>query len=436
MHSNVDAGAAGSPRRRPARDVTNWVPKVREPKKATPPEATDEELLNALELFQVRRAALDIAQADMVARLWQHGRASSDENEALVREVSIICSVSNAGALRLIGTSLLVHDSHAVRAAVTSGRITLAQAGAIAEWAPNVPVELRERFEHEAVEVVEGSTARSASDRVRQLVDLLAPEGMTARHERAKRTRRTELEPAADGMAWLMLLLEAHDAIAIQTRLTKSAVALHGQADEERCLGELRADVAVDLLLSDIPAATEPELESGERRTAGPVDIVPQVHVMVPVMTLVGKDAPAHLRGYGPIDPETARQLTSQAPSLYRVLVDPVKPVVLDVGREHYDVPPALRRYLQIRDARCRFPGCRRIADLCDIDHVRPWAHDGPTSDDNLAHLCRKHHQVKDEGWIVEIEPDGTMRWTSPYGRTRVTRPEVFIHRDQQQAAA
>ncbi|WP_319161234.1 HNH endonuclease signature motif containing protein [Sanguibacter biliveldensis] len=50
---------------------------------------------------------------------------------------------------------------------------------------------------------------------------------------------------------------------------------------------------------------------------------------------------------------------------------------------------------MKIRDETCRFPGCSRRADRCDVDHVEDWAHGGTTSHDNLIHLCRKHHRLK-----------------------------------------
>ena len=41
---------------------------------------------------------------------------------------------------------------------------------------------------------------------------------------------------------------------------------------------------------------------------------------------------------------------------------------VLDVGRKTRTVPPSIRRALEARDRRCRFPGC--TARRCDAHHV------------------------------------------------------------------
>lgn len=62
-------------------------------------------------------------------------------------------------------------------------------------------------------------------------------------------------------------------------------------------------------------------------------------------------------------------------------------------------IPPAIRRALMARDPRCQFPGC--TARRCDAHHLTHWAHDAPTSLDNLVHLCRWHHRAVHEGVIA-----------------------------------
>jgi hypothetical protein len=49
--------------------------------------------------------------------------------------------------------------------------------------------------------------------------------------------------------------------------------------------------------------------------------------------------------------------------------------------------------------------------------HVRHWADGGPTTLSNLATLCRRHHRaVHEEGYRVERQPDGTLRFRRPNG--------------------
>ena len=140
---------------------------------------------------------------------------------------------------------------------------------------------------------------------------------------------------------------------------------------------------------------------------------------------------PAVLDGYGPIDGETACRLAARAPSFIRLLTHPVSGTVLDVDRNSYRPPADLQRWLQVRDGTCRFPGCRRAAKHCDIDHGLDWADDGRTECDNLAHVCPAHHHLKHEtSWSVRHLADGALEWTSPAGLVHRTLPTTAITND------
>jgi hypothetical protein len=105
--------------------------------------------------------------------------------------------------------------------------------------------------------------------------------------------------------------------------------------------------------------------------------------------------------------------------TMRRLVVDPYSGHLLDVGRRTYEVPRRLREYVAMRDRRCRFPGCGRRADRCQIDHALAWDYGGATSPANLGALCVRHHQLKTfVGWdIVHSRADGSCTWASPGGR-------------------
>ena len=78
----------------------------------------------------------------------------------------------------------------------------------------------------------------------------------------------------------------------------------------------------------------------------------------------------------------------------------------------------------------CRFPGCNKPADLCDVDHTIAYPV-GPTCASNLKCLCRKHHLLKTfwagrHGWRDRQLPDGTVIWTDPYGQPHTTKPGSY----------
>ncbi|WP_299169241.1 HNH endonuclease signature motif containing protein [uncultured Arthrobacter sp.] len=132
------------------------------------------------------------------------------------------------------------------------------------------------------------------------------------------------------------------------------------------------------------------------------------------------------LEGYGPIDPETARNLAAHAPSFTRILVHPETGAVLSVGRDRYRPPKHLQDWVRITNPTCIHPGCNRSSWSCEIDHVTPWAHGGKTALDNLKPRCKLHHMLKTEGiWPVGHDDDeGTPNVTSPGEQTYTTLPE------------
>jgi hypothetical protein len=80
-----------------------------------------------------------------------------------------------------------------------------------------------------------------------------------------------------------------------------------------------------------------------------------------------------------------------------------------------------------IRQRRCSFPGCRRPAVRCDVDHTVPFDQGGATCECNLAPLCRRHHQAKQApGWHLTQDQPGIMTWRTPSGRTYTTHPEPY----------
>ena len=85
------------------------------------------------------------------------------------------------------------------------------------------------------------------------------------------------------------------------------------------------------------------------------------------------------------VSAETSRRLACDAALV--VMRHAQDAAVLDVGRRTRTVPPALRRALEARDRRCRFPGCQERR--CDSHHVEHWADGGATKLSNLVRLCR-----------------------------------------------
>ncbi|WP_448005425.1 DUF222 domain-containing protein [Agromyces bauzanensis] len=306
--------------------------------------------------------------------------------------------------------------------AMRDGLISSRHAGVIVDETADLDNEpaLRARLDERLAVVAASTTAATLRRSARALREELQVESIAERHRAARAERRVELEPARDGLAWLHALLPAADALLIKDRLDRVARAAvdTGAHSDARVADQLRADAARDLLLHG-------RLPNESEFAAAVATARPTVHVTVPALTLIGVSAePGQLDGYGPIDDDTARRICARAQSFIRLLTDPVSGTVLDVDRTSYRPPADLKRWLQVRDGTCRFPGCNRRAIRCETDHTIGWEDGGCTAFDNMANLCPMHHHLKHEtSWSVRHLTDGVLEWRSPAGRTHVTHP-------------
>lgn len=297
----------------------------------------------------------------------------------------------------------------------------------------------RRAYETAVLEAAVVETPARLRPIARRLAEQYAEQPLAERHEQARTRRRVVLVDQEDGMADLIAHLPAVEAHGIYRRLTAmsrqiehaeaaapaGAGAGMGAGPKRRLRDEIRADLFTDLLLESAPTAVAAEDLAGVRA---------QVQVFIPASVLGPEVAaragwaaqsgpePAVLGGYGPISPDTARELVTEASVWDLVRRDEVTGEVRSVDR--YRPSEQMRRFLRVRDQRCRFLGCRRSATECDLDHTIDAAKGGPTATTNLAHLCRAHHTLKHHtGWRVTQRRDGTLDWVSPTGRGYTDRP-------------
>ena len=114
-----------------------------------------------------------------------------------------------------------------------------------------------------------------------------------------------------------------------------------------------------------------------------------------------------------------------------QLLVDLEPLAVTDCDHRHesagYQPSDTLRHLVQIRDAECTWPPCRRAARRCDFDHAIPWDQGGRTCSCNGGPRCRHHHHAKQaHGWKFEQNQPGYHTWTTPAGRSYTTGPAEY----------
>ena len=81
-----------------------------------------------------------------------------------------------------------------------------------------------------------------------------------------------------------------------------------------------------------------------------------------------------------------------------------------------------LRRFIDLRDRRCRTPWCD--APIRHDDHPLRVADGGPTTTENSQGLCEACNYTKEAtGWRARSHPDGAVLTTTPTGHRYTSHP-------------
>jgi hypothetical protein len=216
---------------------------------------------------------------------------------------------------------------------------------------------------------------------------------------------RGRLTPEA-GAVLMQALAAARETLYQRARSTDAVNSPEDVSAETPSMAQQQSDALALLAESALRHDLDPGA-AGERY---------QVVVHVDAEVLADPEAPGQsvLEGGTHVSAETSRRLACDAS---RVVMrhDPDGRIV-EVGARTRTIPPALRRALHHRDRGCRFPGCG--VSFGQGHHIRHWAQGGPTTLSNLAMLCRRHHRaVHEEGYQVERQSDGELRFRRPDGR-------------------
>jgi 5-methylcytosine-specific restriction endonuclease McrA len=239
----------------------------------------------------------------------------------------------------------------------------------------------------------------------------------------AAEDRHVEIGPGRDGLAEFWGAVRAPEAAALDRRLDHLATTVC--REDSRTRRQRRADALVALAAgrSTLPCdCGSPDCPARDAAAdAEPAQVV--IHVLAEQATLSGGGtSPGYLPGYGAVPAEEVRELAARA------RLKPLVPAGELTAEPRYRPSEALADFIRARDLCCRFPGCDKPAEVCDIDHTIPYRLGGPTHPSNLALLCRAHHLVKTfwtgaNGWRETQFSDGAIVWTSPSGRTYQTTP-------------
>ncbi|HPU14317.1 MAG TPA: DUF222 domain-containing protein, partial [Aeromicrobium sp.] len=238
----------------------------------------------------------------------------------------------------------------------------------------------------------------------------LEPDEMRAEAHRAVEYRRVDINHNDDGTSWLSALLPTPIAVAVATRLRKTAkkLPLFDPETEERDR-RTHEQKKADLLAHWLTNCTGTE-----------TDIRAEIAISIDAADLIGlTDGPGITRdGEHALPAEWVRELAASEYTVFRRLVLDPMGRVLDTTKLGYQPPGAMRAALHWRDGTCRVAGCKAPAAETDLDHELAYDRGGTTSASNLRCLCRKHHNMKSHDRLPEkfiTEPiEHRERWHRP----------------------
>ena len=258
---------------------------------------------------------------------------------------------------------------------------------------------------------------------LRQVPNLVDPEGAADRVNALRSQRSGSVHQQADGMTRFSFLLDPESAAYVITAITartaprrqvfdNDVAGSDPAVDDVRTSAQRCADAFVTIakqamtvdegVLAWLPRqprrdhdARSPRVEDRDRDPRG--------HPRTG--QCVGREA--HGGGRAP-DPDGPRQ--------------PVE--VLDLGVRVRLHSPAQRTAMAARDGGCVFTDCLEPPDRCEAAHIDPAREFGPTSLENGIVLCSyHHHRFELDGWAMFRGADGAPWFVPPASVDRDRRP-------------
>jgi hypothetical protein len=203
--------------------------------------------------------------------------------------------------------------------------------------------------------------------------------------------RRVDCSTTLDDMVVLDALLDPVTGAIVRRELERLEQELFEAdwADARARLGD--AATAVDLVRTPKQRRADALRRMAERSAAKPAD-AKEPRVLIHV--LAGTDALQRMCELSDGTILTPGQLLPliRWADLARVIFEsPSK--VIDIGVKQRLFSGATRTAVELRDLECQHPGCHERFERCEVDHIQPWEHGGPTIQANGQLLCPFHHR-------------------------------------------
>ena len=246
---------------------------------------------------------------------------------------------------------------------------------------------------------------RQLRNRIAYVIKLLRAADAEAAFRNAYAHRDVVVSDGDDGMSWLTLGGTTDQIQLAAHRLDLAARAARAAGDT-RTLTQLKADLAIDLLINGSTA------DAPVPQYARPI-----INLTVPIQTVMGlSDHPGMLSG-GKTVPAGLARIIAQRPGAtwHRMLTDPAGKAV-ELSTERYTPTRAIWEQVVSTQCTCFRSNCDHASTDCDLDHRTPWPL-GPTSTTNLWPGCRTDHRAKhSDGFSLEQTDEGGFALRTPAG--------------------
>ncbi len=372
---------------------------------------------DAVRVLEARERLSSHVQAESLADVIEVARHVDGDSDRIMEasdfasaEIAAALNLTRRGAERLLEVAVdLIVRLPSVWRLLQAGDIDLPRAKVLAHGTEHLDEKLARKIVDRVNGDASGLTTGQLRARVQRLCLEADAEAARKRYERRVEDRRFETGLTADSTGNVFVLDSPPDeVVAVATNVDALARSLRGVEGETRTMDQLRADVALDLLKGR---------QLGRCRDR----VITEIRVEATTLAELD-DKAAEIPGMGPVIADIARQFKSKYPNAEWRYAITHQGRVIDSGITRRRPTATQRRRIEARSPTCVHPGCRVPSINCDIDHTIAYSDGGPTTDCNLAPLCRCHHRVKHEaGWQLKRLADGVYQWISRLGHTYMT---------------
>jgi hypothetical protein len=376
------------------------------------------------------RESIDRLEAAFAAGLHRFDRSGEYRVDGALSAIAWLrwkCRLSGGAAAERVGIARQLPQLPRIREAFGKGELGYQHVAMLARTVENVgagPVRQHEASLLQAAQSMDASRFAGVTRDFEHRVDAA---GVLAEANRAYGRRYLHLGEVSNGLMRLDGLLDCEGGAIVRTALNS---VISRDKEDERTAGQRTHDALIDLCKRQLDSGRLPD--SGGQR--------PHLTITASAESLAGLEGqPAGQVAWTPgVPAETVRRLACDA-AVTRITSKGTSTPGSETGRPggsgHVSstemtaeisaasrtIPPATRRALVARDRGCVFEGCGRPPEWTDAHHLRHWVDGGPTTLENLALLCRRHHRmVHEEGWRLSRSRSGIFEASAPRSRREV----------------